>query len=176
MTGEVSVDSLTDSLTGLPNVSYLFEMLDLELKKAQRNDKRLTLLGMDLNGLKRINDQYGMAMGDEILVKVSNIFKEVFREYDTCVRYAGDEFYVVLPGVGKEEAPRTIERIRNAIDRMELEDWQDEEFRIGIHLGGAFFPEDGLDMEALISVAHSRLYQEKNIRQPVPVVVEPLPD
>ena len=162
MTGEVQIDSLTDSLTGLPNVSYLFEMLDHELKKAHRHNSKLTLLGMDLDGLKRINDTYGMAMGDKILVKVSNIFKEVFREFDTCVRYAGDEFYVVLPGVGEEEAPNTIERIQHAIDHMELEPWQEAACRVGVSVGTAFFPEDGLDMETLISVAHSRLYQAKH--------------
>lgn len=162
MTGEVQMDSLTDSLTGLPNVSYLFEMLNHELKKAHRHNSKLTLLGMDLDGLKRINDTYGMEMGDKILVKVSNIFKEVFRAFDTCVRYAGDEFYVVLPGVGKEEAPNTIERIQHAIDHMELEPWQEAACRVGVSVGTAFFPEDGLDMETLISVAHSRLYQAKH--------------
>jgi len=164
MTEEDKSDSLTDSLTGLPNVRYLFDILEYELKQAKRHGRNLALLGMDLDGLKRINEEYGRSMGDKVLVQAAETFKKVIREYDTCVRYAGDEFYVVLPGISREMAGKIVERIQENVTQISVNAAGDEDQPITVTVGISFFPDDGLDIETLISVSHSRLYQEKQAK------------
>jgi diguanylate cyclase (GGDEF)-like protein len=119
---------------------------------------------MDLDGLKEINETFGMEMGDRVLIHAADSFKKVLREYDTCVRYAGDEFYVVLPGISKEDSGKIIERIKGCVAEMEIDQAEGGSQRIGVTVGAAYFPDDGLDIETLISSAHSRLYREKQAR------------
>ena len=99
-------DSLTDALTGLPNTRFMFIHLTRELARAERLKSEVALLVMDCDNFKDINDNHGHHVGDRALREVANVLRGGVRPYDICVRYAGDEFIVVLSGCGAEEAER----------------------------------------------------------------------
>ena len=103
-------DSLTDPLTGLPNTRFMFMHLTRELARAERLKSEVSLLVMDLDNFKDINDTYGHHIGDRALRDVAGVLRAAIRPYDICVRYAGDEFIVVLSGCGGEEAEREARR------------------------------------------------------------------
>ena len=93
-------DSLTDPLTGLPNTRFMFMHLTRELARAERLKAEVALLVMDLDNFKEINDNHGHHVGDRALREVATVLRSGIRPYDICVRYAGDEFIVVLSGCG----------------------------------------------------------------------------
>ncbi len=97
-------DSLTDPLTGLPNTRFLFMHLTRELARAERLKSEVSLMVMDLDNFKEINDTHGHHVGDHALCEVARVLRTAIRPYDICVRYAGDEFIVVLSGCGADEA------------------------------------------------------------------------
>src|SRR5439155_11291260 len=97
-------DSLTDPLTALPNTRFMFMHLTRELARANRLKSEVSLLVMDLDRFKEINDTYGHHVGDRALREIAAVLRAAIRPYDICVRYAGDEFIVVLSGCGGEEA------------------------------------------------------------------------
>ena len=114
-------DSLTDPLTGLPNTRFMFVHLTRELARAERLQSEVSLLVMDLDGFKEINDSYGHHVGDRALREVARVLRNGIRPYDICVRYAGDEFVVVLSGCGPEEAPIKMLELQQAIEDTHVE-------------------------------------------------------
>ena len=96
--------SLTDPLTSLPNTRFMVTHLNAELARAERLNTEVSMLVLDLDDFKEINDTYGHHVGDRALRDVAQVLRTVIRPYDICVRYAGDEFIVVLAGCGFEEA------------------------------------------------------------------------
>ena len=114
-------DSLTDPLTGLPNTRFMFMHLARELARADRLRSEVSLLVMDLDGFKDINDTYGHHVGDRALREVGQALQTVIRPYDICVRYAGDEFIVVLSGCAGEEAETKRLDLQQAIDDLKFE-------------------------------------------------------
>ena len=114
-------DSLTDPLTGLPNTRFMFMHLTRELARAERLKSEVSLLVMDLDNFKEINDTYGHHVGDRALREVAGVLRAAIRPYDICVRYAGDEFIVVLSGCGAEEAERKRLELQRAVDELQFE-------------------------------------------------------
>src|SRR5213075_571570 len=114
-------DSLTDPLTGLPNTRFLFMHLTRELARAERLKQEVSLLVMDLDNFKSINDSHGHHVGDRALWEVARVLRTAIRPYDICVRYAGDEFIVVLSGCNAEEAESKRQELQQAVDTVELE-------------------------------------------------------
>ena len=114
-------DSLTDPLTGLPNTRFMFMHLTRELARAERLKSEVSLLVMDLDNFKTINDSHGHHVGDRALREVAGVLRAAIRPYDICVRYAGDEFIVVLSGCGAEEAERKRVELQTAIDEVVFE-------------------------------------------------------
>ncbi len=158
-------DSLTDPLTGLPNTRFMFTHLTRELARAGRLGGEVSLLVMDLDGFKEINDTYGHYAGDRALRQVGGALQAVIRPYDICVRYAGDEFIVVLPGCGGEEAERKRLDLQRAIDDLRFEVRQGHIQPLTISAGAAVFPHDGDSYEALLATADSRMYRDKTSRK-----------
>ena len=158
-------DSLTDPLTSLPNTRSMFMYLTRELARAGRMGTDLSLIVMDLDGFKEINDTYGHHVGDHALRDVGHALQTVIRPYDICVRYAGDEFIVVLPGCGGEEAERKRLDLQRAIDQLNFEVDPDKTLTLAISAGAAIFPHDGDSYEALLATADSRMYRDKTRRK-----------
>ena len=106
-------DSLTDPLTGLPNTRFLFMHLTRELARAERLKSEVSLMVMDLDNFKEINDTHGHHVGDHALCEVARVLRTAIRPYDICVRYAGDEFIVVLSGCGADEAEHKRQELQH---------------------------------------------------------------
>ena len=154
-------NSLTDPLTGLPNSRYMFMAFEQNVKKAERTKEKMAVLVMDLNSFKQINDQYGHKVGDEVLIKVSEILQKEMRKYDTCIRYAGDEFVAFLYNAEREIAERIVTRIRKAVTALVLKVRSGKEVRLGISVGMSMYPDDGVELTQLFTVADSQMYNDK---------------
>ena len=158
-------DSLTDPLTGLPNTRFLFMHLTRELARAERLKSEVSLMVMDLDSFKEINDSHGHHVGDRALCEVARVLRAAIRPYDICVRYAGDEFIVVLSGCGADEAEQKRQELQKSIDDVYFEARPGKRLPIGISVGTAVFPQDGESYEALLATADSRMYQDKADRK-----------
>ncbi len=169
-------DSLTDSLTGLQNTRYMFMHLTRELARAGRLRSEVSLLVMDLDHFKEINDTYGHHVGDRALCEVAAVLRAGIRPYDVCVRYAGDEFIVVLSGCGGEEAERKRLELQQAVADVDFEGRPGSTIELGISAGAAVFPHDGDTYEMLLATADSRMYRDKTRRKNLePLPTEPPP-
>ena len=162
---QIREDSLTDSLTGLPNTRNLFTHLSRELARAQRLETEVALLVMDLDRFKEINDTHGHHVGDRALREVAGVLRETIRPYDMCVRYAGDEFVVVLSGCGAAEADQKRQELQQAVESVVFEVRPGRQIPLGISVGAAVFPHDAHSYEALLAAADSRMYKDKAARQ-----------
>ena len=158
-------DSLTDALTGLPNTRYLFMQLTRELSRAERLQSEIALMVMDLDSFKEINDNHGHHVGDRALCEIARVLRTTIRPYDICVRYAGDEFIVVMAGCGSEEAEQKRDELQRSIDAVFFEARPGKRIRLGVSIGIAVFPHDGESYEALLAAADSRMYQNKADRK-----------
>jgi diguanylate cyclase (GGDEF)-like protein/putative nucleotidyltransferase with HDIG domain len=158
-------DSLTDPLTGLPNTRFMFMHLTRELARAERLKSEVSLLVMDLDNFKEINDTYGHHVGDRALRDVAGVLRTAIRPYDICVRYAGDEFIVVLSGCGGEEAERKRLELQRAVDQLHFEARTGTTLPLAISIGAAVFPYDGDSYETLLATADSRMYGDKTRRK-----------
>src|SRR5437764_7332729 len=133
-------DSLTDPLTGLPNTRSMFMHLTRELARAERLKSEVSLLVMDLDNFKEINDTFGHHVGDRALRDIATVLRAGIRPYDVCVRYAGDEFIVVLAGCGADEAERKRLELQRAVDGLQFEARPGQMLPLAISVGAAVFP------------------------------------
>jgi diguanylate cyclase (GGDEF)-like protein len=158
-------DSLTDPLTGLPNTRFMFMHVTRELARAERLKSEISLLVMDLDNFKEINDTFGHHVGDRALRGVAGVLRTGIRPYDICVRYAGDEFIVVLSGCGGEEAERKRLELQRAVDALLFEARPGTMQPLAISVGAAVFPHDGDSYDTLLATADSRMYRDKTRRK-----------
>ncbi len=112
---KIQYQATTDGLTGLANHKTFYGVLEKELWRARRYGGKVTLIMVDIDNLKKINDTYGHRVGDKIIMKVSKRIKECIRQTDTAARYGGDEFAVVLPNTSVSDALIVAERMVNMV-------------------------------------------------------------
>ncbi|HYP01693.1 MAG TPA: diguanylate cyclase, partial [Pyrinomonadaceae bacterium] len=167
MTFEKTKESaLTDPLTDLPNARSFHLALEQRVAECQRlNREPLSVLSMDLDNFKQINDTHGHAVGDRMLASVAAIIKKQFRQMDVLARYAGDEFVAIMPMASGDVAEMVAERIRAAVESHEFTIRTGRTTRIGISIGIACFPSDGESSEALLSQAGHNMQQDKHGRR-----------
>ena len=158
---ETQKSALTDPLTKLPNARYLFVSFDEEISRAMRQDAPLSLITLDVNDFKSVNDRHGHAVGDRILRGLARVIRAELRGCDTCVRYAGDEFIITVPGVDKGGIEKVRRRIQKAIETHKFPLHGGKSLRVAVSMGAASFPEDGSTFDALLSSADARMYAEK---------------
>ena len=161
---ETQEEAYTDLLTGLPNLRYFTDFIKSELKRSSRQNEPLTLRMMDLESFKEVNDKFGRKIGDLILVEIAHILRDQLRKSDACVRYAGDEFIAILPGVEKEQAEHAIKRLQKTLDEHRIRVDEKHLIQVGISIGAASFPRDGRDSDLLLAVADRAMYRDKFAR------------
>jgi diguanylate cyclase (GGDEF)-like protein len=147
--------AISDSLTGLANYRHLVDILQSELERSGRTNRSFSLLLMDLDGLKKINDQYGHVIGSRALCRVATTLKLNCRSIDTAARYGGDEFALVLPETSHFAAEQVVERVRNCL----LAD--EEHPPLSMSIGVATFPKCGVTVQQLLEYADKSLYAMK---------------
>ena len=160
--------SLTDSLTGLPNTRSMFRHLSRELARTQRLGADLSLLVIDVDSFKEINDSYGHHVGDRALREIASVLRATIRPYDVCARYAGDEFVIVLPGCSRDEAENKRCELQEGVERIVFEVGPELRVPLSISAGAAVFPHDGDTYELLLAAADRRMYENKARRREAP--------
>jgi len=148
--------AISDPLTGLANYRRLISVMEAELDRSRRTQRPFTVVLLDMDGLKIINDHYGHLTGSRALVRLGKILHNHSRAIDTPARYGGDEFALVLPEAGKNVASRVVSRIR---ERLAAET---EPPALSVSAGVAAFPEDGDTPEKLLGAADRALYAMKH--------------
>lgn len=150
----------TDGLTELVNRRHFSKLFALQLARARRYKRRLSLIFLDIDHFKEVNDTFGHAMGDKVLKKVSEVLRKTARCTDTVARLGGEEFAVLMEETGAKGAERYAERIREALHEQVFAA-QNVSFRKTCSLGVATFPEHGEQAELLMARADEALYQAK---------------
>ncbi len=154
--------AMLDPLTGLFNRRHLYSSLDTEIARAERAANSVSVLLIDVDHFKRINDSFGHLIGDAVLKTIAAIFQSSVRKTDTVVRFGGEEFLIILPK-NPSEASHIGEKIRLLVENTDFEKHATASHigRITISLGIASFPEHGGSVEQLLSAADSALFHSK---------------
>jgi diguanylate cyclase (GGDEF)-like protein len=152
---QVSRLAASDPLTGLANHRRLLEVFENEIERSRRTGRSFGLLLLDLDNLKKINDQYGHLTGSRAIKRLGNILRTNSRAIDTAARYGGDEFAVILPEIAEEEAKRVSVRIGERLAR------DGQMPPITASIGVAMYPADGTTIEKLFGAADRALYRMK---------------
>jgi diguanylate cyclase (GGDEF)-like protein/PAS domain S-box-containing protein len=149
-----------DSLTGVYNRRYLDETLSREIAHASRSGYPLSLIMLDVDHFKKINDQHGHKMGDEVIVAIGQLLQSQTRDSDCVGRYGGDEFLLVMPEMSQEDAFDRAEVWREGIKAMVFQTG-DQVVNVTISIGIAVFPENGRRVDDLIKAADRAMYLAK---------------
>ncbi len=153
--------SIRDDVTGLYNSRHMNNVLDLELKRAKRYGKPLSIIFLDLDFFKNINDTHGHLIGSQLLREVAGLLKRNLREIDVPTRYGGDEFVIILPETDKEGALKVAWRLREAIREATFEMENGLIVRITASFGVSCYPEDTDNKLDLIRLADQAMYRVK---------------
>ena len=153
--------AIRDPLTGLFNRRYLIETLDRELIRARRNEQPLSLVMVDIDHFKRINDTHGHGAGDALLEAVGSQLQKFVRGDDVVCRYGGEEFAIILPGMPAEVTQRRVEFLRNEIKSISVVYQGKPLDQVSVSAGIAVFPAHGEGRESLMRATDQALYQSK---------------
>ena len=154
-------ESHTDPLTGLANRRSLDRRFETGLAHAQRTSGSISVVVLDLDRLKEINDTYGHEAGDRALRAIGSVLKSTVRQNDLCARFAGDEFVVVLWDCSPEHEARRVAELQSAVAAHPFEPRPGVRVSLSISAGPARFPIDGKTFEELLAAADARMYQDK---------------
>ncbi len=157
---ELRAQANTDPLTGLANRRFFDEIAGKELSLMRRQQDYFSVLMIDIDHFKAVNDTYGHPAGDEILKRVAATLSANLREEDTVARIGGEEFVVCSPATNRLASIVLAERLRKAVESLSIE-FDGKRIPVTISLGIALRPLDGDDLQALLSVADERLYRAK---------------
>jgi diguanylate cyclase (GGDEF)-like protein len=154
--------SIRDPLTLAYNRRFFMERLVVETERALRSPQPLSLLIMDADEFKLINDRHGHAMGDRVLKAIVTACTAILRPYDILARYGGEEFVLLLPDTSLEQACEAAERIRAAIASLRIEHDRGAPVRVTVSLGAAQLSPEDVDGSAMMQRADAALYRAKH--------------
>ena len=152
--------AMSDALTGLPNRRYLDARLASEVARARRFAQPLSVLAIDVDDFKRVNDTWGHDKGDEVLRWVGAFLRSQLRACDVACRVGGDEFVAILPGTTREGAERLAARLRVTLDDLRSGSGHGDH-PVKLSIGGAALGADASDAAALLAAADRAMYQLK---------------
>ncbi|MFP5261583.1 MAG: diguanylate cyclase [Blastocatellia bacterium] len=153
--------TLIDDLTRLYNVRYLYQTLDNEIRRARRYGSAVSVVFMDLDGFKLVNDAYGHRAGSVTLTEVAEAITMSVRESDFVARYGGDEFVLMLPETSARRAVQMAERVRSQIALHRFNGGVGADIYLTASFGVASFPEHATEAERLIELADAAMYEAK---------------
>jgi len=153
--------SVTDELTGAYNVRHVMQRLREEMEFARRHDDNVSLLVIDGDAMKTVNDQYGHAEGNRVLVEITRVMRGSLRLSDVLGRFGGDEFIVVLPRTSSRDALITAERMRLAVAGSDFRNSWGEPIHATVSIGIATYPQNGMTADDLFRAADRALYAAK---------------
>jgi len=154
--------AFVDDVTEVYNARYLLQAAEHEIQRAERFGKQMSVLFLDLDRFKLVNDQYGHLIGSQVLRRLSELLGECIRQVDTLARYGGDEFTILLVDTGHEGALVVAERIRKKVAEAFFEGGQDANVRLTISIGVATYPENGLGRDGLLDLSDKAMYLAKS--------------
>jgi len=154
--------AITDELTGLHNFRHLMQYLGAEARRCLRYKKKVSVLFIDIDGFKRINDTYGHLVGSTALAALAQMLRSMVRDTDMVSRYGGDEFVIVLPETPLNGALVIAERIRKNVEDFEF-NAHGQNVRLTVSLGVANLPKHTLTAEGLIKKADAAMYRAKEL-------------
>lgn len=166
--------TFTDDLTALYNSRFMTLYLDRELKRCRRMRSSLSLLFMDLDGFKAVNDTHGHLAGSRTLVEVGAVLERTVRDADILIRYGGDEFVILFPETPLSGGLIIAERIRQVIGATTFLESQGLEARVSASIGIAAYPESAEEVRGLITSADRAMYQAKALGKNRVVAAPPL--
>ncbi len=158
---QVTEQANTDSVTGLPNRRALDERLQEDIRYAKRMSTNFTVVMMDLDGFKNVNDTYGHVIGDEILYSLFNHLAENIRPTDFLARYGGDELTLIVRDANLSVAKIVTQKIIDLVKNFNLPIVEDKRIRLGITAGIAVYPVHSKNASDLLRMADAALYQAK---------------
>jgi len=161
----------TDGLTGLANHKRLYEILEKELWRSRRYGGQISLIMVDIDNLKKINDSYGHRAGDKVIKKISSKIKECIRQIDTAARYGGDEFAVILPNTSLDDAIVVAERMLETVGNSPIT-WKREQIALSISVGLGQYDAD-TSPEDITSRSDEALYTAKQAGKNTVRIFEP---
>jgi diguanylate cyclase (GGDEF)-like protein len=153
--------TLIDDLTRLYNVRYLYESLDTEIRRARRYSSAVSIVFIDLDGFKSVNDVYGHRAGSMTLTEVAQLILGSVRDSDFVARYGGDEFVLMLPESSSQAAMQMAERVRARIAGHCFSGGVGAEIHLTASFGVASYPEHAMIAEKLIELADAAMYEAK---------------
>ena len=150
-----------DDLTSLYNIRYLHQAIDMEIERAQRYGSLFSLIFMDLDNFKDVNDKFGHLIGSRLLIETSLILKKNLRTIDVITRYGGDEFVMILPQTSNDGCFQVAERLRKTIEKNVFLKHEGHTIRLTASFGVASFPDIAKNREELIHMADKAMYRGK---------------
>lgn len=153
-------DVMTDELTGLFNKRYLNKSIEREILRAKRRSTLCSLIFIDIDHFKHLNDKYGHVSGDKVLKAIADVILQSVRSCDLPCRYGGEEFAILLPDTDKQGGQLLAERIREGIHDIRILGIRE---RVSVSAGVAAFPEDAQNGNELIHLADKAMYQAKHL-------------
>ena len=149
-----------DSLTGLLNRAELDKALETETTRADRYERPLSLLMLDIDHFKFVNDDFGHQAGDKVLVELAKILELATRKVDSVGRFGGEEFLVILPELNHEQALMLAERIRRQVESTSIR-YQDKQIEITVSIGVSTYPQHGVSVDDLVKASDDAMYKAK---------------
>jgi diguanylate cyclase (GGDEF)-like protein len=155
--------AFTDDVTNIFNARYLLQAADREITRAERYGQLLTVLFLDLDRFKLVNDKHGHLVGSQALRRLSEVLPGCIRQVDTLARYGGDEFTILLVDTPHAVGVEIAERIRCTVEKTIFEAGPENPFRLSISIGVATYPDHGDSRESMLDAADKAMYRAKSL-------------
>lgn len=153
--------TITDDVTGLFNSRFLYQAIESEIKRSKRYKKQLSLIFIDIDFFKHVNDGHGHLAGSRLLREVGDVFRQSLRNVDIVTRYGGDEFVIILPETKKDVGVLTAKRIREALNEHRFQLGKNLNLKVTASFGIASYPGDAKTATEIIRLADQAMYRVK---------------